>query len=292
MVKFFECYHCGVAVEQNHKSRHHTLCAPVGLPFSEDYFKFLYDGKYLYKVICQLCGFQIEHAEIHPKMGNHHKTIHPEKQFLKLVFNLDDILKCVGLKCPQCLIIIERNRLEKNPICPHGPWCDPDFLKRREMIQESTKSTPSQSESKKRRTDSFENETNISKRSNDNEVTSTANASNENEGSIKCEFCEKRIRSDRMEKHLQRKHSVNTIVLDSDEDDKNQQTKIKIEKQSPAERKVASKAIESSKSAEKLENEKEIEYYPIRVSKTALEQFLKEKRIFPKNGQFYLKDNH
>lgn len=137
-----------------------------------------------------------------------------------------------------------------------------------------------------------------------------------------CNVCRKRIKTNDLETHMRRKHLEKPIVLDSDSDrdekpkikiekdaghstvtttdsdsDEDDKPRIKVEKNAEhntvATSKPIPKEIPSNESHERPNQEpsdSETEFYPLRISKSELERFLLAKRIYPKNGNFYLKD--
>lgn len=92
---------------------------------------------------------------------------------------------------------------------------------------------------------------------------------------IKCEHCSKRIRLEKMDKHIRRKHSTKKTKSD------------RKRKSSVSSVDVVNGSNDESKS---VSNDGEKEFYTIYVSKNELQKFLNANRIYPKDGQFHLKD--
>lgn len=107
---------------------------------------------------------------------------------------------------------------------------------------------------------------------------------------VNCEHCSKKVRLDKIEKHIQRKHSNET------ETKKKLKRKIISETGSvdimPANKsRTVSESV--SLNGDEYNNERcdEEEFYTIYVTKNELEKFLLAKRVYPKNGMFHLKNS-
>lgn len=100
---------------------------------------------------------------------------------------------------------------------------------------------------------------------------------------VKCEFCSKRFRLEKIDKHVRRKHT-----------DKSN-TKRKEKNTKKRKRSVSTSSVEVSNghtaSSNANESKNEEEFYTIYVSKNELQNFLNQNRIYPKGGEFYLKDS-
>lgn len=154
-------------------------------------------------------------------------------------------------------------------------------------------------------------------------TSTTAELEPSDEAFTNCNICQNRIKTSAMDQHMRRKHLEKAIVLDSDSDndekpkikvekdaghsavatldsdsDHEDKPKIKVEKNAghstvttptPIPKEIRSN--ESNERSNQKPNDSETEFYPLRISKSELERFLLAKRIYPKNGNFYLKDS-
>lgn len=150
-------------------------------------------------------------------------------------------------------------------------------------------------------------------------TSTTVERDSTDEGFTKCDICHDRIETRAMEKHMRRKHLEKAIVLDSDSEpdekpkikvekdagnsiiaimDSNSKPKIKVEKNAvhntvtiptPIPKEIPSN--ESNERPNQEPSDSETEFYPLQISKSELERFLLAERIYPKNGNFYLKDS-
>lgn len=90
-----------------------------------------------------------------------------------------------------------------------------------------------------------------------------------------CDQCSKRVRINKMAKHIRRKHSVESSKKSK------RKRKLSVTSSTGTEREIDSTNGSTN----------ETEYYTIFVSKIELQKFLNHNRIYPKDGQFYLKDD-
>lgn len=106
---------------------------------------------------------------------------------------------------------------------------------------------------------------------------------------VKCERCSKKIRLHKIEKHIRRKHSKETKTKKKLNRKINEISSVEI-RPANKDRKV-SESVSLNGDEHKNQGEVKEESYTIYVSKNELEKFLLAKRIYPKNGMFYLKDS-
>lgn len=237
--------------------------------------------KTISKVVCFICGYSVEHEKYMNRARSHWQKAHPGYSFDR-AFDFSKLTKCIAIRCGECMEFIEKTRFKQFPDCRHGS--------RFEVVK------PPEIPAMKRRAESPDHKNKFAKLNDDNEPTSTTYALNESPQSaivhVKCEICKDKIRMDQLNEHIEKEHSDNTIVLDSDDDDDNDRMS-KDEEHSfgGGNRKSSETKTQSMQPAKTQEDKGDAEFYPIRISKSELEKFLLQNRIYPTDGKFYLKDS-
>lgn len=286
MVKYFQCRNCDAEIFDDDRVRHHYE-NHAQVPFEEKFFKFLYHSYPIKTITCQICHGIIEAktAEFEQSFVKHWKTFHPDRERRHLFLNNKAVVS-IGIECPKCLKYVEQNRFRNNPNCPHGLTINIKIDSEQNVQHEAQKRPTSPTKPSKAK----------KPKQSDNVATSSTSSNSSLASSdtcIKCEICGEKIHMSTMEQHIQEEHLMDIFVVDSDDEmNRKDSLKIKSEQINDAPNQVSE--IASSKSMKQTnsnEDDDSTEFYQIRVSKSEMEKFLLANRIYPKGGDFYLKDS-
>lgn len=323
MGKRYWCVNCE---ERNvHDKQRHHYQKHLNMPYKDNFFKPVCDYKNITKIKCLLCGYIIESDQYNKKMKIHAQIFHPEMKHLSNVFDPAKALKCIAIKCKICIRFIEEDRLIKFPKCPHGSlYEDPN-----DSLVKTDNEWPNETRKWDATNDITVRELNFLKKSVEMEATlTTVEREPSDEGFTTCNICRNIMKTSNLEKHMRRQHLEKAIDLDSDseQDEKpiikvekdaghstvatnqhlekaidldqdskhDDKPKIKIEKNitvatpTPIPKEIPSNELNETNQEP---SDSETEFYPLRISKSELERFLLAKRIYPRNGNFYLKDS-
>lgn len=286
MGKFYWCINCE---EQDiHDKQRHHYEKHLEMPYNDSFFKPVCEYKNITKNACLVCGYIIESDNYNKKVKKHKNLLHHRRNVAD-IFDPKKALRCVAIKCSFCKRFIEKGRLNKMPTCPHGSlFEDPN---------DSIKTPDSQPNGTRKQNDDFsERQIKIPKESEESverEATSTTvERKTSDEEYTQCNICYNRIERDFLDRHMKRKHPETAIVLDSDSE-QDEKPIIKVEKNAGQPTSTPKKipSTESNERSNQQPCDSETEFYPLRISKSELERFLLAKRIYPKDGNFYLKNS-